>query len=201
MINVKATTRKAAYPIESLILERWSPRALSGEPLTDKELFTLFEAARWAPSSFNGQPWHFIYAKRDTKAWPILFNFLVDFNQRWTKNAAVLLVIISRNNFDYNNKPERTHSFDVGAAWQNLALQASAMGLIAHGMEGFDYTKARQELSIPDEYTVEAMVAIGRPGNKEDLPEELQKREEPSDRKPSSEWTSEGTFRKKNQKE
>jgi nitroreductase len=196
MINVKATTRKAAYPIEPLILQRWSPRALSGEPLTDKELYTLFEAARWAPSSFNGQPWHFIYAKRDTKAWPTLFNLLVDFNQSWTKNAAVLLVIISRNNFDYNNKPERTHSFDAGAAWQNLALQASAMGLIAHGMEGFDYKKARQDLSVPDDYTVEAMVAIGQPGNKEDLPEELQKREEPSDRKPSSEWTSEGAFRK-----
>jgi len=187
--------RKAQYPIADIILNRYSPRAMSGEPITDEQLNTLFEAARWAPSSYNNQPWKFIYAKRDTPSWHVLYNLLVPFNQEWTKNAAVLIVIISHNNFIYNNKPSRTHSFDTGAAWENLALQATYDGLIAHGMEGFDYERARIELKVPSDYTVEAMCAIGRKGNIQDLPEKMQKEEAPSDRKPITTFVCEGTYK------
>lgn len=188
--------RVADYKILDLILNRCSPRALSGESITDEALMTLFEAARWAPSSYNNQPWRFIYAKRDTQQWEALLNLLVVSNKIWAQHAAVLIVVISQNNFSYNNKPSRTHSFDTGAAWENLALQATAMGLIAHGMEGFSYDRARTQLNVPDDFTVEAMIAVGKPGRKEDLPPDLQKNEEPSDRKKVTEIIFEGTFKK-----
>lgn len=186
--------KKSTYPVNSLILKRWSPRAMSGEPITQNDLMTLFEAARWAPSSYNNQPWRFIYAMRDTPEWKIIFNLLVEFNQNWCKNAAVLIVIISKNNFEYNNKPSRTHSFDTGSAWENLTLQATHMNLVSHGMEGFDYDKAKKELGVPDDCTVEAMCAIGKPGKKENLPTDLQAKEIASDRKPITEFAFNGKF-------
>ena len=189
--------RKAQYSIDPIFINRWSPRAMSGEDITQTELMSLFEAAHWAPSSFDGQPWRFIYAHRNTPEWDTLFNLLVPANGIWAKNAAVLMVIVSRDTFEYNNKPARTHSFDTGSAWMSLALQASIMGLVAHGMEGFDYARARTDLQIPDGYTVEAMVAIGRQGDKDLLPPDLQKAETPSDRKPVVEVIFEGTFQKK----
>jgi nitroreductase len=126
--------RHPDHKINAIFINRWSPRALSGELISHEELMSLFEAARWAPSSFNGQEWRFIYAKRDTPYWISFLNLLIPANQVWAQNAAVLMVIISRNTFEYNDKPARTHSFDAGAAWENLALQASVMGLVAHGM-------------------------------------------------------------------
>jgi nitroreductase len=188
--------RKAMYPINDVFINRCSPRAMSGKDISQEQLMSLFEAARWAPSSFNGQPWRFIYAHRNTSHWDVLYNLLVPANQQWTKNAAVLIVVVSRNSFEYNDKPARTHSFDAGSAWMSLALQASMMNLVAHGMEGFDYDQARKKLHIPDEYTVEAMIAIGYPGLLDVLPSELQKKEVPSDRKKVEEFIFEGIFNK-----
>jgi nitroreductase len=192
---LRKTDRRPQYDINPLLLHRWSPRAMSGEEISDTELMRLFEAARWAPSSYNGQPWRFIYAKRNTEQWDKLFNLMVDFNKSWAKNAAVLLVIISRKNFEQDEKPSVTHQFDAGAAWENLALQGGTEGLVTHGMQGFDYEKARRDLSIPDAFDVMAMVAIGKPASKEILAPELQQREQPSDRKPLSEIIMEGQFR------
>ena len=189
-----ARARKPTYEVNPLILNRWSPRSFSGEELTDKELFTLFEAARWAPSSYNNQPWRFIYAKRNSKDWDALFNLLVDFNKQWCANASVLVVIISKKTFDYNGTPSVTQQFDTGAAWENLAIQATSQGLSTHGMQGFDYEKARKDLGVPDEYDVVAMAVIGKKGAKEKLSAELQQREVPSDRKPLSEIVMEGKF-------
>lgn len=192
---LKKTGRGAQYDINPLILHRWSPRAMSGGELSDTELMQLFEAARWAPSSYNGQPWRFIYAKRSTQHWEKLFNLLVDFNKSWAKNAAVLIVILSRKNFEHDEKPSVTHQFDAGAAWENLALQGETQGLVTHGMQGFDYDKARRDLSIPDVFDVMAMVAIGKPAPKEILSPELEQKEQPSDRKQLSEIIMEGRFR------
>ena len=186
--------RISQYPIEKLILNRWSPRAFSGEPITQEQLMTLFEAARWAPSSFNNQPWRFLYGRRDTPQWKLFFDLLVPFNQEWCARAAVLILVISRNNFELNNKPSRTHSFDTGAATENLALQGFAMGLVVHGMEGFDYDRAKKDLTIPADYTVEAMFAVGKHGSSDILSPELRAREIPSDRKPLSEIIIEGRF-------
>lgn len=186
--------RTSAYPIHPLILHRWSPRAMSGEEIDDRDLMTLFEAAHWAPSSANNQPWRFLYAKRETELFPLFLHLLVEYNQVWAKNAAALLVILSKTTFDSNGKPSRTHSFDTGAAWMGLALQGSQMGLVVHGMEGFDYERTRKELKVPDGYQVEAMVAIGKRGSKEALPPKLQEREKPSLRKSLQEIAKEGFF-------
>jgi hypothetical protein len=130
----------------------------------------------------NNQPWRILYATRSGSHWPLFFNLLVDANKVWCANAAVLLVFISKTTLE-NGKPCRTHSYDTGAAWVSLALQGSRMGLVVHGMQGFDYDRARTELVIPDDYQVEAMAAIGLPGRIEDLPEPLRAREVPSDRR------------------
>lgn len=192
----KKISRDSKYPINSAILNRWSPRSLTGEKISKKILFDVFEAARWAPSSFNNQPWRFIYAERQSKYWDALFDLLIDFNKEWAKNASVLILIISAKNFEHNGKKSRTHAFDTGASWENLAIEATTKGLVAHAMEGFDYKKARKVLKIPTNFEIHAMVALGRKDKKENLPEDLQKKEVVSDRKPLSKLLMKGQFRK-----
>jgi len=186
--------RKPDFDIDQIFLNRWSPRSMSGDEISRDVLFSLFEAARWAPSSNNNQPWRFLYARRNTDYWPIFFDLLTEQNKIWAKNAAVLIVVISKKTFDYNEKPARTHSYDAGAAWENLALQGSLKALVIHGLQGFDYDGALRTLNIPDVFQVEAMIAIGKPGKKEDLPEGLKEREMPSPRKKLSEIVMEGNF-------
>ncbi len=187
--------RNAGHAVDQLFPDRWSPRALSGEPIAEEELMALFEAARWAPSSNNNQPWRILYARRESAHWPLFLDLLVDANRLWAQHAAALLVFISKTTFDHNGQPSITHSFDTGAAWQNLALQGFMKGLVVHGMQGFSYSRAKTELHIPDDFQVEAMAAIGRPGRIEDLPENLRQREIPSGRKALSEIVCEGSFK------
>jgi len=129
--------RKADHRIEPLILDRWSPRAMSGEKIEPNELMRLFEAARWAPSSFNAQQWRAVYARRDTEHWPTFFNLLVDANKLWAKNAAAVVVFISRKNFDHNDELSVTHSYDCGAAWENFVLQGFSQGVGGARNAGF----------------------------------------------------------------
>ena len=186
--------RQAAYPIEKLFLQRWSPRAMSGEPLRDEELRTLFEAARWAPSTYNEQEWRFLYARRDTPQWPTFFELLVEGNREWCRQAALLIVILAHKVFTRNGKPNPVHLFDTGCAFENLALQGAAIGLVVHGMQGFDFDKARASLHVPEDYAVAAMFAVGRPGDPAQLPKHLQEREKPSDRHPVEQFICEGLF-------
>ena len=185
--------RKAEKDVDDIFINRWSPRAMSGEEIEEAELLSLFEAARWAPSSNNNQPWRFIYARRNTPFWNTFYQLLTESNQVWAKNAAALIVVISKTTFD-SGKPARTHSYDAGAAWVSLALQGSLSGLVVHGMQGFDYDKAKKELQVPDDCSVEAMIAIGKHGKKEDLPDYLQEREFPSARKSVAQIAFEGKF-------
>ena len=186
--------RQADHPIDNIFLDRWSPRAMSGEEIPEAELMVLFEAARWAPSSYNNQPWRILYARRETEHWPLFYDLLADANKVWAKNAAALLLFVSKTTFDYNGMPSITHSFDAGAGWENLALQGFLKGYVVHGMQGFDYERARVELRIPEEFRVEAMAVVGRPGSKEDLPENLRQRESPSDRRTLAGTICEGPF-------
>jgi nitroreductase len=188
------SARKADHAIDPLFLRRWSPRAMSGEPLSDEELWTLFEAARWAPSTYNEQEWRFLYARRDMPQWPQFFALLMEANQVWCKRAAVLTVVLARKVFTRNGSPNPVHVFDTGSAWENLALQAAAMGLVAHGMAGFDFEKARNSLHVPDHFAVTAMFALGRPGNPADLPPELREREVLTGRRPMRESICEGPY-------
>src|SRR5205823_2668887 len=190
----RSEVRKADYAIEPLLLDRWSPRAMSGEEISTDELMRLFEAARWAPSSFNAQQWRALYARRDTEHWPTFLGLLVEGNKTWAQNAAVLVLFISRTTFEYNGGPSVSHSYDCGAAWENFALQGFSQGLVVHGMEGFDYDRARTELKIPDGFRVEAMAAVGKPGAKEILPGKLQAKETPNDRRKLFDSICEGPF-------
>ena len=185
--------RNPEHPAGQIFVDRWSPRAMSGEALPDETLQILFEAARWAPSSMNNQPWRMLYATRSGSYWPLFYDLLVDANKVWCVNAAALVVVISKTTFD-NGKPCRTHTYDTGAAWMSLALQGSMLGLVVHGMQGFDYDRARIDLQIPEEYQVEAMAAIGWPGQADQLPEQLQARELPSDRRSQQLSVCEGPF-------
>jgi nitroreductase len=167
---------------------------MSGETLTGEELAPLFEAARWAPSSYNAQPWRFMYALKGDEHFDAFFDLLVEGNQEWAKSAGALLVIASRSRFEHNEKDSITHSFDTGAAWMSIALQAHQNGLVAHGMQGFDYSAARGLLGLPAAYRIEAMVALGKPGSVADLAPHLQEREKPSARKATSEFVFNGPF-------
>lgn len=187
-------SRNSKYGVNELFLKRWSPRSLTGEAVAEEDLMAMFEAAGWAPSSYNNQPWKFVYAKSGDEYWDDFVNLMGDFNQKWAENAGVLVVVISQNNSDHNGKPMRTHSFDTGAAWMNLALEAVSRGYVTHGMEGFDYDKAAELVGLPEGYTVEAMVAIGKQGPKEALPEEMAEKEQPSGRKDVSEFAMNGRF-------
>ncbi len=186
--------RTPDYPIEPLFLRRWSPRAMSGEPILEQELMTLFEAARWAPSTYNEQEWRFLYARCEGTHWPVFLGLLVEANRVWCSRAAVLAVVLAHRVFSRNGQPNPVHEFDAGAAFENLCLQGAAMGLVVHGMAGFDRQRARIELRVPQEYAVLAMIAIGRPGDPADLPPQLREREVPSLRKPVSELVREGPF-------
>ncbi len=190
--------RVAEYAVNPLFVNRWSPRALSGEDIDDASLFQLFEAARWAPSAYNSQPWRFIYAKKNSEQWDDIFSLLSEFNQSWAKNASALIIILSKTTFlpPGKTEPIRTgsHTFDAGAAWGNLALQAAHDGWSAHAIGGYDKEKARDLLHIPEEYVLEAAVAIGRQADKSTLPEGLREREVASTRLSLASLVAEGKF-------
>ena len=192
--------RVAHHPIHQIFTERWSPRSYRDEPLLKEQLLTLLEAARWAPSAYNAQPWRFIYGIKGTPEWASIFSTLNPHNQSWSKTAGALVVIASAKNLVPPGKtgevPNKTHSFDAGAAWANLALQAAHSGLSAHGLAGFDGDQLRHAIALPDDYSIDAVIVIGKRGPREALSPELQARETPSDRLVLSEIAFEGKFQK-----
>jgi nitroreductase len=183
------TNRKSDHPISEHVLNRWAPRSFTTEEIPDAALMNMFEAARWAPSASNLQPWRFVYCKRGTPSFEAFVEALNPGNQVWAKNAAVLIAVISKSTLERDGKtvPSGTHSFDAGAAWMSFALQATRLGWHTHGMAGFDRVKLAAALEVPEGYQINAVVALGRMGPKEALPEALQAREAPSQRKPLSE--------------
>lgn len=193
-----ANSRSADHEIEPIFLERWSPRAFTEEEISEADLYSMFEAARWAPSSYNSQPWVFIYARRSSPHWDKLIGLLNEFNQSWAKRAGALVVIASNSTMlppgAEKPVPSHSHSFDAGAAWGAFALQGAALGWHAHAMVGFDIPRAFTELGLPAGYRVEAAAAIGRQGDKSILPDFLQARETPSPRKPVTDFAFEGSF-------
>jgi nitroreductase len=195
----EANPRVADHPIDQLYLDRWSPRAFTGESIPDAALHTMFEAARWAPSSYNSQPWRFLYAKRDTPHWDKFLGLLNEFNQSWAKNAGVLVILVSKVLMEAppgSGKfvPSHSHSLDAGAAWAYLALEAQRLGWAAHGMAGFDIARATAELAVPENHRVETAIAIGKRGDRASLPEALAAREIPNTRNPQKDFVFEGGF-------
>ncbi|HKH81788.1 MAG TPA: nitroreductase family protein [Methylovirgula sp.] len=190
--------RVADYPIDRQFIERWSPRAFTGEPVPEFDLHTMFEAARWAPSSSNLQPWRFLYALGGTPDFERFLALLVEGNRVWAKNAGALIILISKTTQPVSGTdkvvPSRTHSFDTGTAWGFLALEAMRLGWAAHGMAGFDVERSMVDLKIPEDYRPEAAIAIGRRGDKSALPEYLRAREFPNSRHPQKDFVFEGGF-------
>lgn len=193
-----APVRRSAYPIHPLMLERQSKYDLHCSltpPQIREKLRSLFEAARWAPSHYNEQPWRFVYVIQGTPQWEKLFKLLAPGNQRWADQADALILVISKNISERTGKSNPTHSFDTGLAAAQIFTQATFMGLVAHGMSGFDYEQARKELKLPKEYTVEAMIAIGEAAPKEHSRKELAERDaRAATRKHIEECAFEGSF-------
>ena len=177
MLEKPAVTQVA---IAELIARRWSPRAIDpNRPVSREHLLALLEAARWAPSCFGDQPWRYLVWDRfrDPAGWQQAFECLAEGNQDWVKNAPVLLLAVAAPNFGHNNKPNRWAQYDTGAASENLCLQATALGLVAHQMGGFDPDRARARFGIPADHACMAMIAVGHSGSVEALPDALRERE------------------------
>jgi len=175
------------WDIDSMFTDRWSPRAFSSDPLSDREVQTLFEAARWAPSCYNEQPWRFVYATEPEER-AKLVSCLVAKNQLWAGRAPLLMFILARRNFQKTGKENRHAPYDAGAAWMALALQARKLGLYAHAMAGFSQEKAYEVLGASrEEYLVMAAIAVGRKTEDSGLPDDLRAMENPNSRKPHAE--------------
>lgn len=186
--------RKPEAKIDSIFLERWSPRAFSDKKVEDSHLKSVFEAARWAPSSFNEQPWRFLYANTEENL-RVYRSLLGEFNQVWANRAPVLIFVLSKKRFSMNNQENSVYQFDAGASWMALAIQARKLGLYTHGMAGIKHEEVYSVLNVPKEdYTVLCAVALGYQGEVSELPKELQEKEQPSPRKVLSEIAWEGLF-------
>jgi nitroreductase len=190
--------RTTEYPINALFTDRWSPRSLTGEAIPRETLLSFLEAARWSPSASNIQPWRFLYGQAGTPAFAAILGGLVPFNQGWANKASALIVVLSKTTSvapgSTEAKPNAWHAFDAGAAWASLAYQAHLSGWVTHAMGGFDAAALRAALNIPADVAVNAVVAVGKRGDKAALPEGLQAREQPNDRLPLAQVAAEGSY-------
>jgi nitroreductase len=185
-----------AHPVHELIRTRWSPRAFSDRPVEREKLLSIFEAARWAPSSFNGQPWNFLVATRDDPAdFQRMLGCLVEGNQQWARSAPVLMVAVATSAFERNNKPNRHALYDTGAAVAFLTLQATSLGLFVHQMAGFEPAQVREAYAVPPTAEPVAAIAMGYAGDPQSLPEDLRKKElTPGQRKPIASFVFSGAW-------
>jgi len=165
------------HPIISLSSERWSPRAFSSKAIESQKLASVFEAARWAPSAFNEQPWRFIVGKKNDEVYQNIFESLVAFNKKWAGFAPVLFVAYTKKTFAHNNSENSTAAYDLGQAVAHLTYQAMAEGLFVHQMGGFDKEKIKESFNIDDNYEIHTVIALGYPETPDILPDDLKKAE------------------------
>lgn len=190
---IEANNRKQAPKVDGVmpeILRRWSPRSFSGREVSPATLAKIFDAARWAASSYNEQPWKFFVGMRGSGAWQRIFDALLESNQVWARSAPVLMVNAAHTKLTRNGAPNRVALYDLGAAASYMTLQASALGLATHQMVGFDTEKARRSLGIPEDHVMGAAIALGYQGEPEALPKEnlIQQEIAPRSRKPLEEF-------------
>lgn len=189
--------RQPDHPVAPQFPARWSPRSFTDRAVSEAEVMSLLEAVRWAPSASNHQPWRLVWARRGEDGFAAIHSALAAGNQVWAGEAAVLFAVASKDtvtNREGAEAPNRTAGFDTGAAWMSLALQAQAMGLAAHAMGGFDKDKLAAAVGLPDGHTLHCVVAVGKQGPAEALPEDLRAREKPSGRKTLAEIAVHGRF-------
>ncbi|NGM47798.1 nitroreductase family protein [Rhodobacter sp. SGA-6-6] len=196
-MTLQTPIRQPGHPVDPLFPARWSPRAFSDAALTEGQVKVLLEAARWAPSAANHQPWRLVWALRGEPGFRAILDGLVPFNREWAEKAAALIVVASKDRMTGRDGAEadnRWAAFDSGAAWMSLALQAARDGLAAHAMGGFDATALAAALGLPEGHSLQAVVAVGHPGQPESLPEPLRAREVPSPRLALEEIAFHGRF-------
>lgn len=188
--------RETDHAVDPLFAARWSPRSFTGETIPDRVLSQAFEAARWAPSAFNLQPWRFVIARAGDAHWNDFLDLLVPRNRKWAVRASALIVILSQTEAEIRGQraPIASHSLDTGAAWSNLIHQLLLLGWHSHGIGGFERDKARALLGIPDDHAIEAMAAIGRRGPLADLDPEFHDAEKPNGRRSLEETVFAGRF-------
>jgi len=188
--------REPDAEVDMAFVQRWSARSLSTEPLLPSQVKSLFEAARWAPSASNLQPWLFIYAD-DEATLALARPILRDGNRRWADRAPLLIFLFARRTNPTTGEVNRLAAFDTGAAWMSLALQAHNLGLVAHAMGGIHLVRAYEILGVPsEEYECLCAIAVGRRAAPEHLPDDLRARETPSARKETGEFALRGAFRR-----
>ncbi|MBT0669930.1 nitroreductase family protein [Novosphingobium profundi] len=195
-MTAQSLGRTANDRIEKLIVDRWSPRAFDGSAIPQEDLEAILEAASWAPSAYNVQPWTFLYAVKGDANWDLFLSQLIDFNKGWAQSASALVFVVSDSQMrsEKGNSDNYSHSFDAGAAWALAALQALKLGYHTHGMTGLKFGEAEAALGVPADHRLEAAFVIGKIGDKSTLPEFLQDREAPSGRKPLSQVARAGKF-------
>lgn len=185
----------ADHPILDAFRERWSPLAFSNQPIEEAKIAVLFEAARWAPSSYNEQPWRYVYATIDCGTERTIMESLLDSGNAWAKHAFLLAVSFAKKTFSFDGKDNRHALHDVGAASAYLALQCPSLGLIGHQMAGFKADEANTLLGVPDDFIPGSMIAIGYPGDPASLDPKLREREQaPRARNPQKAFTFRGRF-------
>jgi nitroreductase len=184
------------YPINEFIQGRWSPRAFSEQTISKEDLHVLLEAARWAPSCYNDQPWHFIVATREEREeFDRMLNCLMPGNKVWAEKAAVLMLAVARKTFARNGKPNRYHKYDTGQAVAAITIQAVELGIRTHQMAGFNADRARETYEIPEGYVPLTAIALGYSGDPEELTEDLRQTElGERKRKPQSEFVFKGEW-------
>lgn len=188
MIETETKSSVIEYPVLPLIQDRRSSRAFSNKEITEEQIHTLFEAARWAPSSSNQQSWQYMYATpQNSKLFNNMIDCLVDFNKVWASKAPLLIFSLAKNIMT-NGKPYKYNLYDAGAANMQLLLQATEMGLKTHVMAGFDHQKARELFNLPVELDTVVIIAVGYPGNPNFLPEKAQMAETSSERNLQSQF-------------
>jgi len=190
--------RHAEHDINPFFPERWSPRGYKQTQIDRDTLWSFFEAARWSPSAYNAQPWRFIYVLKGTAHWDSLFKTLSPDNQLWAAHTSALVLVVSKKTFTPLGKDKAvdipSHSFDTGAACAHLTLQASLKGWHTRAIGGYDHALVRESLSIPDDYHLEVIIAIGQQGSIDHLPASLQAREQPTLRRSTVTFVAEGAF-------
>jgi nitroreductase len=185
--------RVPEHPIDPLFLRRWSPRAMSGAPVARAQLQVLLEAARWSPSAGNGQPWRFVYALRDTPSFPPFLDCLDEGNRAWCGRAGALVLLAARM-IRPDGRAAASAPFDCGAAFMAFALQGTLLGLVVHPMGGFDRDRTRLAAALAPGMEPQVMIAVGLPGDVQDLSERDRGRERPSGREPQAAWSREGRW-------
>jgi nitroreductase len=187
-VNQMKYAQPSVEGVLPLILERWSPRSFADRDVSPADLKIIFEAGRWAPSSYNEQPWRFFVGHRNSETYKKILDALVPFNQEWAGGAPVLILGVAKTRFSHNDTPNNYAAHDLGAAMAYMALEATAHGLAAHQMAGFDWVKARESFAIPETYGMGSVMALGYHGELSGLPEKFQAQEQsPRSRKPLSE--------------